>query len=203
MNTPRMTEKELAEHMRRVRISRSKTGWKPERVSRVGVKEHTASGGRGRGAMSERQQPNRADGTMVKSSARTLHATNSPYFATVQTFFIPGPLPGANDIIRKHHMVYSRLKSAWGLTIARCIFVAKLKPVGYCRIEFVWHEANNKRDDDNVMFGQKFVLDMLRDAEIIRDDRRQWVKSLTHRVVVDPSKPGVEVTLIPVCVEVT
>ena len=40
-----------------------------------------------------------------------------------QTFFVPGPLPGANDIIRKHHMVYSKLKSQWGLTIARYIIV--------------------------------------------------------------------------------
>jgi Holliday junction resolvase RusA-like endonuclease len=111
-------------------------------------------------------------------------------------------LPGANDIIRKHHMVYSRLKSEWGLTIARCIIVAKLKRMGYCRIEFLWREATNKRDDDNVIFGQKFVLDALRDTKIIQDDRRQYVYSLTHRVIVDPEKPGVEVTLIPVCVPV-
>ena len=120
----------------------------------------------------------------------------------IQRFFVPGPLPGANDIIRKHHMVYTRLKSQWGLTIARCILVAKLKRVGSCTIEFVWHEANNKRDDDNVMFAQKFVLDALRDTKIIQDDRRQFVQSLTHRVIVDPAHPGVEVTVIPVCVEV-
>ena len=35
MSTPRMTEKELAEHQRRVRISRSKTGWKPEAKQKV------------------------------------------------------------------------------------------------------------------------------------------------------------------------
>ena len=35
MNTPRMTEKELAEHERRVRISRTKTGWVPEVNTRV------------------------------------------------------------------------------------------------------------------------------------------------------------------------
>ena len=133
----------------------------------------------------------------VKYGDRTSQATNS------QSFFVPGRLPGANDIIRKHHMVYSKLKSEWGLTIARCIIVAKLKRMGYCRIEFVWHEANNRRDDDNVIFAQKFVLDALRDTKIIQDDRRQFIYSLTHRVVVDNERSGVEVTLIPVVVNVT
>ncbi len=50
---------------------------KQARVSGVGVKEHAANGGRGRGAVSER----RSVGTMVKSSARTLRPTNlfAPY----------------------------------------------------------------------------------------------------------------------------
>ena len=79
MSTPRMTEKELAEHQRRVRISRTKTGWVPK-ATHVGVKEHTANGGRGRGAVSDRRPASTGQdtGTTVKSSARTLHATN-PY----------------------------------------------------------------------------------------------------------------------------
>lgn len=115
-----------------------------------------------------------------------------------QRFFIPGPLPGANDTIRKHHMVYSRLKSQWGLTIARCIIVSKLKRMGYCSILFRWQEPNNKRDDDNVIFAQKFVLDALRDTKIIPDDRRQFIKSLSHCVVVDKESPGVWVELVEV-----
>ena len=114
---------------------------------------------------------------------------------TSQTFFVPGPLPGANDIIRKHHMVYSTLKSRWGLTIARCIIVAKLKRVQACTIHFLWQERHNRRDDDNIMFGQKFVLDALRDTRIIPDDRRQFVHSLTHRITIDPTNPGVWVRI--------
>ena len=120
-----------------------------------------------------------------------------------QSFFVPGPLPGANDIVRKHHMVYSRLKAQWTTTIGQCILAAKLQRVNtYCRLEFVWHEANNKRDDDNVMFAQKFILDALKTTRIIRDDRRQFIYSLTHRVIVDPAMPGVDVTIIPVVVPV-
>ena len=114
---------------------------------------------------------------------------------TSQIFFVPGPLPGANDIIRKHYMIYSTLKSQWGLTIARCIIVAKLKRVQACTIHFLWQERHNRRDDDNIMFGQKFVLDALRDTRIIPDDRRQFVQSLTHRITIDPTNPGVWVRI--------
>ena len=114
---------------------------------------------------------------------------------TSQIFFVPGPLPGANDIIRKHYMVYSTLKSRWGLTIARCIIVAKIKRVQACTIHFLWQEQHNRRDDDNIMFGQKFVLDALRDTRIIPDDRRQFVQSLTHRITIDPTNPGVWVRI--------
>ena len=112
-----------------------------------------------------------------------------------QSFFVPGPLPGANDIIRKHHMVYSKLKSQWGLTIARCIIMAKIKRVQTCTVSFLWMEKHNRRDDDNIMFGQKFVLDALRDTKIIPDDRRQFVLSLTHRIVIEPLQPGVLVSI--------
>jgi Holliday junction resolvase RusA-like endonuclease len=104
-------------------------------------------------------------------------------------------LPGANDIIRKHYMVYSKLKAQWGLTIARCIIVAKLKRVQRCRVVLRWQEPNNRRDDDNVIFGQKFVLDALRDTKIIPDDRRKFVESVTNLVTVVPTCPGVHVTI--------
>lgn len=150
-------------------------------------------------------KPVKDAGTNVKSTGRTggipVAATSPAPAPFSQTFFVPGPLPGLNDIIRKHHMVYSRLKSQWGLTIARCIIVAKLKRIGYCRIEFVWREANNRRDDDNVTFAKKFVLDALRDTKIIQDDRRRFVHSTTDCVVLDPDRAGVDVTLIPVCEE--
>jgi len=113
----------------------------------------------------------------------------------IQTFFVPGPLPGANDIIRKHHMVYSTLKSRWGLTIARCIIVAKIKRVHHCHVAFTWNELHDRRDPDNVIFGQKFVLDALRDTKIIPNDTREFILSLTHCVLTYSSKPGVFVRI--------
>ena len=113
----------------------------------------------------------------------------------IQSFFVPGPLPGANDIIRKHHMVYSKLKSQWGLTIARCIIVAKIKRVHHCHVAFTWNELHDRRDPDNVIFGQKFVLDALRDTKIIPNDTREFILSLTHCVLTYSSKPGVFVRI--------
>ena len=181
--TPRMTVQEWGEYQRRMRMSKTQI----ERVRSTEAAGRTCS----------MTAPNQSLGRSALPAPE--RSASSPHF---QSFFVPGRLPGANDIIRKHHMVYSRFKSEWGLTIARCIIVSKLKRVGYCRIEFVWHEPNDKRDDDNVMFAQKFVLDALRDTKIIQDDRRQFVYSLTHRVIVDPDQPGVEVTVIPICVPV-
>lgn len=183
-----MTEQELQDAQRR--ISKSKTG------VRSGVVKHdvdTRPIAADRGSATPRQVGPRSSALPVPNPA------SSP---TIQIFFVPGRLPGANDIIRKHHMVYSRLKTQWGTTIAQCIRAAKIKCVGYCRIEFQWQEPNDNRDDDNVIFAQKFVLDALRDTRIIPDDRRKYIYSLTHRVSVWPGNPGVHVTVIPMCVEV-
>lgn len=144
------------------------------------------------------ETPYRASGSrrepaIPKTTSRRSESAPSPL---IQSFFLPGRLPGANDIMSRHRMVYARLKNEWGLTISRCIIVAKLKRMGYCRIEFLWQEPNNRRDDDNVIFGKKFVLDALKDTKIIQDDRRKFVHSTTDRVIVDPANPGVTVTLI-------
>lgn len=157
----------------------------------------------GNNATMEKPHPTSSPVGSEKQNRHGRAGSNPAPSPTTQRFFVPGRLPGLNDIVRKHHMVYSKLKSEWGLTIARCIIVSKLKRMGYCRIEFVWHEANNRRDDDNVIFAKKFVLDALRDAKIIQDDRREFIHSLTDRVIVDRDNPGVEVTLIPVVVNVT
>jgi Holliday junction resolvase RusA-like endonuclease len=154
-----------------------------------GVQIMMANRDRGRGSLAGRMK---SGAVIQRSTVPTGVSAPSP---TIQSFFVPGPLPGANDIIRKHHMVYSTLKSRWGLTIARCILVAKLKPVRHCHVSFTWNERHDRRDPDNVIFGQKFVLDALRDTNIIPDDTREHILSLTHCVLTYASKPGVYVTI--------
>jgi len=117
----------------------------------------------------------------------------------IQQFFVPGPLPGANDIIRKHHMVYTKLKTLWGQRIGRVIVASKVQKVDACHIAFEWREQrgnlSHRRDPDNVMFGQKFILDALVQGWILPDDSMDEIRSLTHRVILVDDAPGVLVTL--------
>lgn len=116
-----------------------------------------------------------------------------------QTFFVPGPLPGANDIIRKHHMVYSRLKSKWGLEIGRCLLIAKIKPMRSCAITYHWIEPTpvrgHIRDRDNIRFGAKFINDALVTHGILLDDGPDGVVRLIDTFTYNAANPGVLITL--------
>ena len=118
---------------------------------------------------------------------------------TTQQFFVPGPLPGANDIIRKHWRVYSKLKQEWGLTIARCLMVAKLKPVQSCSIRYHWVEPTpvrgHIRDRDNIRFGAKFINDAIVTHGILLDDGPDGVTGLSDTFEYHADNPGVWVTL--------
>ena len=118
---------------------------------------------------------------------------------SVQTFFVPGPLPGANDIIRKHWRVYSRLKVTWGQAIALVLLVYKIQPVRACTIRYQWIEPTpvrgHIRDRDNIRFGAKFINDALVSQGILLDDGPDGVVSLTDSFTYDGVKPGVQVTI--------
>ena len=112
-----------------------------------------------------------------------------------QSFFITGKLPGTNDCVRKHWRIYSNLKNQSQFWITNAIRRAKLAPMEYAAITFEWREPDQKRDWDNVMFAQKFVLDALVKRKIIRNDSWAYITGIQHRVVLDASNPGVLVTL--------
>ena len=62
----------------------------------------------------------------------------------------------------------------------------------------IWHEPNGKRDEDNVDFGVKFLLDGLVDAGVIPDDSRRYIRGIYHKVVVDKgAEPYCDVRLVP------
>ncbi len=96
MNTPRMTEKELAEHERRVRISRTKTGWKP-----AAIQTRVRTGG-------SLETPRSMTRVRAKNIADTGTRSASSFFATAQTFFIPGPLPGAAAMRNRRYRARKR-----------------------------------------------------------------------------------------------
>ncbi len=111
-------------------------------------------------------------------------------------FDILGRLPGTNEIIeaaKSHYAAYSKMKDEYTDIVA---WLAKKLPK-YDRITLVitWYEPNEKRDPDNVMGGQKFILDGLVRAGTIPNDTRKYIKSITHIPELDRKNPRVEIEI--------
>jgi len=114
-------------------------------------------------------------------------------------FEIPGRLPGLNEIIaaaKSHFGAYAKMKHEHTTAIA---WLAKKLPT-YKRVALVitWYEPDQRRDPDNIMAGQKFILDGLVRAGTITNDSRRYIQSITHRFMVDRENPRVEVKITEV-----
>lgn len=112
-------------------------------------------------------------------------------------FEIPGRLPGLNDIVaaaKEHFGSYAKMKERYTTEIA---WLAKKLPQ-YERITLVitWYEPDRRRDPDNIMAGQKFILDALVHAGVIPNDSQRYVRGITHRFRVDRINPRVEVEIV-------
>lgn len=71
----------------------------------------------------------------------------------------------------------------------------RLQPMKCVSVVFEWHEPDRRRDFDNIMFAQKFVMDSLVQQRILKNDGWTQISNIEHRVVLDPTNPGVRVTL--------
>lgn len=115
----------------------------------------------------------------------------------IQSFSIPGPLPGANDVMGKgSRWTYRALKKRWQGIIGLCILQAKLKPMQRACIEYHWHEPNKRRDLDNITFAIKFANDALVEAGILPDDGWDEIGMITHTFAVDAKEPRLIVCLL-------
>ena len=56
---------------------------------------------------------------------------------------------------------------------------------GPVEIHFEWHEADRKRDVDNITFAKKFILDAMQKCNIIKNDGRKYVKQCYDKVYED------------------
>jgi len=122
-----------------------------------------------------------------------------------QTFWVPGPLPGQNEIIaaaksgRGKGNAFSRQKSAWTNAVSLRARAARIGPFpSPVTIECVWREPSARRDPDNVCAGIKFVLDGLVEANVIHGDGRKHIAKITHEVETmerPGGYPGVYVTI--------
>lgn len=126
---------------------------------------------------------------------------------TEQSFFIPGPLPGLNEMLdarglgkrtgRKRPNRYNDLKRKWEGLICMEIARSRIKPITVpVELEFYWTEPNRRRDPDNIAAGKKLILDSLVIAGVLLNDTQTWIKKLSDEFVEPNSKnPGVFVVI--------
>ena len=120
-----------------------------------------------------------------------------------QSVFIPTVFPSANDVLRIHPQVYSRMKRDFGMLARVAIRRARLRKMVWADITFVWHERpaqkNKQRDPDNIRFGAKFCLDALVAEGILEDDSFQFILGLSDRFIPASQTPGVVIELDGEC----
>lgn len=112
------------------------------------------------------------------------------------SFVIPGRLPGMNEIVaaaKSHRMAYASMKKQYTDSIM-WLLIKMPKFNGAVDIQIAWHEKDCRRDIDNISGGgQKFILDALVGAGIIKDDSQKYVKSIKHYFEIDKDEPRIEV----------
>ena len=117
--------------------------------------------------------------------------------------WVPGPLPGLNELIAAakgsggRGAGYARLKRAWTDTVWALAKAARLRqftrPVS---LHFLWCELHQRRDPDNVAAGgRKLALDGLVKAGVLQGDGWRWITSWSDSWTVDATKPGVMVSI--------
>lgn len=120
-------------------------------------------------------------------------------------FEVPGRLPSLNDYInacRSHWSKGMQMKRETEEEILWAIKAARsrkhLQPAsGPVVVHFEWHEADKRRDLDNIYSAKKYILDAMQRAGIIKNDNRQHVRGL-YDTIVDDDRDGVVVTILDV-----
>lgn len=123
--------------------------------------------------------------------------------STLAGLWVPGPLPGLNEMIAAakgsggRGAGYARLKRDW--TEAVWAEAKRQKVPAFPHrvvLQFTWHERDRRRDPDNVAAGgRKLVLDGLVMAGVLRGDGWRFVQSWSDRFDVRPERPGVAVQI--------
>ena len=102
---------------------------------------------------------------------------------TAKKIKIVGKLPSLNEYIeacrRNPHCGAKMKANTEAAIIPQLAKLPKIeKPV---HIIFIWHEANKRRDKDNVAAGKKFILDALQKAGKLINDNNDYIAGFTDR----------------------
>lgn len=120
----------------------------------------------------------------------------------INSFTIPGRLPSLNDYVdacRSHWSKGARMKRnveegiIWAIKAAKCR--GDVSPAtGPVALSLEWHESDQRRDWDNIVFAKKFIMDAMQKAGIIANDNRKRVVG-AYDTIVDDNKDFVIVTI--------
>jgi len=111
---------------------------------------------------------------------------------------IPGELPGLNEIIeysKEHWAKYAGEKHNRTEEIAYLAKSQIKKKYKKVDLIFNWYCKDKRRDKDNIIAGQKFVLDGLVAAGIIENDGWKQVGNIFHYFKIDRENPRVEILI--------
>ena len=121
----------------------------------------------------------------------------------IYSFFIPGRLPGLNELVdknRTHAQVGAKFKKDTDYYIYLCI-KSKLKSLRIEKpvfIRYTWIEENRKRDKDNVASAKKYIQDALVQAGVLENDGWKNITGFEDHFEVNKTKPGVLVEIVEV-----
>lgn len=110
-----------------------------------------------------------------------------------------GRLPGTNDMIgaiNRNRYGGNHLKRETQNDL-RWVFLQQAngqKMTGKSIMHVRFYEPNARRDEDNVMGGLKYIMDTIKELEIIPDDSPKWVHILPE-VFRDPENPRIEIDI--------
>lgn len=109
---------------------------------------------------------------------------------------LKGRLPCLNDVIntnRTNRYAGATLKREIQDSIALALTnQVKKRYTGKVIIFIRYFEKDNRRDEDNVMSGAKFILDALQEMKVIKNDSRKYVH-LLQEVFTDKKEPRIEI----------
>lgn len=105
-------------------------------------------------------------------------------------FTIGRQLPSLNEYIKelnrnrhKGNKFKQEVEEDIGWYIRNAVIKGRLTPVTeQVDLVIIWHEKTMKRDTDNIHSATKFILDAMKKGGIIKDDSRQYVRQIYHRI---------------------
>lgn len=109
---------------------------------------------------------------------------------------IHGELPSLNEIIdaaKSHWSVYRDMKEMNTNLVAWT--AKKLPSIDRADITIIWYCKDRRKDKDNIMAGQKFIFDGLKEAGVIGNDGWKQIGDVTHRFRMDRNNPRIEIEI--------